>query len=112
MRGTDTPSGPRRVDVGRGPLLDHRAADDPGVGGREENDQHQHRGPIAAADHTDDDDGDQRPRQRDHEIDPAHDDRVEQPPKIAGEQPEHRRDGEGADGDHEPARRALSGRRG
>ena len=61
------------------------------------------RGPVAAADHADDDDGDQRSRQRDHEVDPAHDDRVDQAAEIARKEPEQRRDGEGARRDHDRA---------
>ena len=57
------------------------------------------RGPVAAADHADDDDGDQRPRQRQHEIDPAHDRRIDEAAEIAREQAEERRDRESADGD-------------
>ena len=94
----------RGVDVGQRPLLEHRAPDDAGIGRREEDDQHEDGGPVAAADHADDHDRDQRSRQREHEIDPAHD-----RPSHAGRR-DSRREGRAGSRSRRRRRRPRPGR--
>ena len=98
-RGLDTPRVLAALDVGQGSLLEDRAAHDPGVGGGEEQDQHQDRHPEPPAEHPHHDDGDEQTRERQHQVGPSHDEPIGRTTEVAGGETKHGGNGKGPDGD-------------
>ncbi len=92
--------------------LEHGAAHDPREGGQDHDPDRDHRVPAVRAEQAGDHDREDDPGQREHDVDDAHQHRVDDPLVVAGQQAEHDPAHEGdRDGD-QPRRRARPAPRG
>ncbi len=85
----------RRLDEGQARRLEHGAADDPGEDGRDRDPDRDHRVRSRRAEEAGDDDCEHKAREREEDVDDAHQQRVGDAPPVAAEEPDRRAEHEG-----------------